>query len=91
MVSRFVIAVVAAIAWIVTSMIAMSHGTLLNWPDFVHVIYGFPFTFATHTLNTIVGPVDKWGVDMIALVVDMVFWLSGLIVIFGISEYYQKK
>ncbi len=85
------IAVVAAIVWIVTSLIGMAHGTLLNWPDFVHVIYGFPLTFATHTLNTIAGPVDKWSVDIVAFAADMAFWLSGMIAIFGISAYYQKK
>ena len=91
MVRRFAIAVVAALVWAFASVVGMAHGTLLNWPDFVHVIYGFPITFATHTLNTIIGPVDKWNIDIVALTIDLSFWLLGLIAIFGVSAYFQSR
>lgn len=91
MAPRFAIAVIVAICWAVGSVVGMSYGTLLNWPDNVHVNYGFPLTFATHTLNTIAGPIDKWQVDITSLALDTTFWLVGLIVIFGVLAYYQTR
>ncbi len=70
---------VIAVAWAIGSVLAMTSGTLLSWPDYVHVNFGLPFTFATHTLSTIAGPADKWDVDLGALAVDLAFWLSGLV------------
>ena len=81
MVQRFAVPIIAGIVWGLASVVGMTHGTLLNWPDFVHVVYGFPITFATHTLNTIIGPVDKWYVDIVALTIDLSFWLAGMIAI----------
>lgn len=76
-------AVLAAVAsvWAFVSIVAMTYGSLLNWPDYVHVNFGVPFTFATHTLSTLVGPADAWDVDIVALVTDLVFWLAGMLVI----------
>jgi hypothetical protein len=53
-----------------------------NWPDFVHTDYGFPFVWATHTTATIIGPVDKWNVDLAKLFLDIVAWLSVSYLIF---------
>ena len=47
-----------------------------NWPDYVHADYGFPLAWATHTTTTIVGPVDKWNVNLANLVLNIVCWLS---------------
>lgn len=69
----------------------MTYGTLLSWPDYVHVNYGFPFTFAIHTLDTIAGPVDKWSVDLGALLTDMSFWFLGMVVILIGSIYLQGR
>ena len=54
-------------------------GLSYNWPDYVHVNYGIPLTFATHTLDTIAGPVDKWSLDLGSLAADLVFWLTGMV------------
>ncbi|MCL4519084.1 MAG: hypothetical protein M1587_07800 [Thaumarchaeota archaeon] len=91
MVPRFAIAVVVALCWAVGSVVGMTYGTLLYWPDYVHVNYGFPLTFATHTLSTIAGPVDKWQVDVTALSLDLSFWLIGMIALFGASAYFQSR
>lgn len=77
--------------WAIASVVAMTYGTLLNWPDYVHVNYGFPFTFATHTLDTIAGPVDKWSVDLGSLSTDMSFWFLGMVVILVVSTYLQGR
>ncbi len=67
------IVIVLALAWPVT----------YNWPDFVHVRYGFPLTWGVHTLSTIQGPVDIWEVDVSSIVIDLLIWL-GLAVLFQI-------
>ena len=77
--------------WALTAWISMTSGTLLNWPDFVHLDYGFPLTFAVHTLNTIAGPVDKWSVDPSALSADLSFWFLGLAIISVGSIYYVDR
>lgn len=72
------LATVAAV-WAVASVALMTYGRLLSWPDYVHMNFGVPFTFATHTLNTIVGEVDLWVLDLGALAADLVFWSAGML------------
>ena len=59
----------------------MSYGALANWPDYVHTSFGLPFVYATHTSNTIAGPVDTWDVDLNALSADLAFWMVGMVAI----------
>ena len=75
-----VLAAVAAV-WGVASVVSMTYGALVVWPDFVHTNFGIPLTFAVHTSNTIAGPVDTWDVDLNALAEDLAFWLIGMIAI----------
>lgn len=77
-------------AWTAASVLAMTYGTQLNWPDYVHVDFGFPMTFATHTLNTIAGEADRWAVDLGALTLDLFFWLGGMAVIFLAGFWYHE-
>jgi hypothetical protein len=67
--------------WAVAGGLAMCYGTTLNVPDFVHVNFGFPSVFAVHTLSTLVGPVDKWSLDVGALALDFAFWFAGSVAI----------
>ena len=76
-----VIGAVLSAAWGVASIASMFLGTNYNWPDFVHTNYGFPLAYATHTANTIAGPVDKWSLDLNSLAVDTLFWMAGIAVI----------
>ena len=62
--------------WLIVTAVALLWGTTYNWPDFVHVDYGLPMTWATNTLNTIAGPVDKWSVNTTNLLIDIVFWMA---------------
>lgn len=57
-------AMVMAVAW----------GTRYNWPDYVHVKYGFPATWGVHTLVTISGPADSWRVNLQNLILDLAIW-----------------
>lgn len=86
-----VIGVVLAAGWAVAAVLVMAWGVLVDWPDYVHANYGFPLTFAVHTLDTIAGPVDRWSLDVGALAVDLSFWLVGPFVIFVASVYYLLR
>ncbi|MFX0202559.1 MAG: hypothetical protein ACFFCW_41170 [Candidatus Hodarchaeota archaeon] len=62
------------------TILTVAWGFELNWPDNVHVNYGFPLTWATHTLSTIAGPVDIWKIDLSALIMDLLLWLGLMLV-----------
>jgi hypothetical protein len=47
-----------------------------DWPDFVHTDYGFPLVWATHTMSTIAGPVDRWAIRLDSLALDITFLIS---------------
>lgn len=64
----------------IVTIVALTLGVTYNWPDFVHVNYGFPFVWGTHTLSTISGPSDNWSVDVSLLVIDLSIWLSVLLI-----------
>ncbi len=65
--------------WSIAALVAMIWGTTYNWPDYVHVNYGIPFVWGTHTLNTFIGPVDRWSFDLSAMVLDLAVWLFPMI------------
>lgn len=51
-----------------------------DWPDFVHIDYGFPLKWATHTLITFTGPTDYWSVDPTTLIINITIWQTMLLV-----------
>ncbi|MEM4186634.1 MAG: hypothetical protein QW801_05090, partial [Candidatus Caldarchaeum sp.] len=65
--------------WSGLTTASITVGQLNEWPDFVHVSYGVPFTYAVHTLATFAGPADAWTVDMTSLTADLLIWLTGLV------------
>ena len=67
------------ILWSALTALALTSGITYNWPDYVHVNYGLPFVWGTHTLNTIHGPVDIWNVDALYLLFDLGFWLGSML------------
>ena len=69
--------------WIAFTIVALTWGLTYDWPDFVHVDYGFPFVWATHTLSTIAGPVDIWEVNITALTIDLLLWLGSMVGLMG--------
>ena len=64
------------IGMIVVILLAFSLGATYTIPDLTTVSYGFPSTWAIHTTNTIIGPVDQWNVNINALLIDLALWLS---------------
>jgi len=78
------------VAMSIVIVLALAWPVKYNWPDYVHVKYGFPLTWGIHTLGTIQGPVDVWDVNVSSLVIDLLIWL-GLTVLFqGITQLRTK-
>jgi len=78
------VVVAFVIIWSTLTVLALMWGVRFDWPDYVHVNYGFPMVWGTHTLNTIAGPVDVWKVDLSSLLVDLLVWLGTMVV--GVAE-----
>lgn len=66
---------------IIVALVAMLWGTSYLVPDLLRVDYGFPFRWGSNTLDTIAGPVNRWGVDLMSLTLDLVFWFVALVTI----------
>ncbi|MGQ9781100.1 MAG: hypothetical protein ACUVQ8_02435 [Nitrososphaeria archaeon] len=79
------------VAWAAVTILALTWGALVIWPDNVHTDYGFPFDWGIHTINTIAGPVDRWNVDITALAIDLVFWLGLMILVTALMLYTSKR
>lgn len=79
------------IAWSGVTILAMTWGFIYDWPDNLHLDHGIPLVWATHTLNTIAGPVDRWRVDLSVFIVDLAFWLTTMIVIIAILLYRMSE
>ena len=75
------------VVWIFVTGLALLYGFTYNWPDNVHVDYGFPLTWGTNTLSTLAGPVDNWSINFVNLSVDLIFWLGIMIAIVAVLLY----
>ena len=75
----------------IVTILILTLGITYNWPDFVHVNYGVPFVWGTHTLSTIAGPVDQWSVNVWILASDLIVWLGALVVGVAILNRYLRK
>ena len=73
--------------WTALTILAVTWGIMYDWPDYVHVDYGFPLVWATHTLSTIAGPADVWNVNLPALLTDLIFWLGSMLTAVAIILY----
>jgi hypothetical protein len=80
------------VLWTVLTVLGVTWGTRFDWPDNVHVDYGFPLVWSTQTLNTIIGPVNLWTVDITALMMNLVFWLGTMLAVTLLVLYtFDKK
>ena len=79
------------VAWAVLTILAVTWGTRFDWPDYVHIDYGFPFVWGTQTLNTIAGPVNQWAVGISALTLNLVFWLGIMVIFASVMLYFFNR
>ncbi|MCW4021226.1 MAG: hypothetical protein NWF14_08375 [Candidatus Bathyarchaeota archaeon] len=73
------------VIWTVFTILALTWGIMFDLPDFIHVNYGFPLVWATHTLSTIAGPVDIWQVNVSNLFIDLLVWLGTMVAIAAVT------
>lgn len=73
--------------WVFITSVALIFGFTYNWPDNVHVDYGLPLTWGTHTLSTLIGAVDVWTVNITNLMLDLFFWSAIMILIAALLLY----
>jgi hypothetical protein len=88
MTKRFWVVLSFLVVWAVLTAVAVTWGTKFDWPDNVHIDYGFPLVWATQSLSTIIGPVDLWSVDISALLVNLVFWLGMMLIVVSVMLYF---
>jgi len=88
---RFLALLFFLVIWSVLTILAVTWGTRFDWPDYVHIDYGFPLVWTTHTLSTITGPADTWKVDITALIIDLAFWLGIMLIITSIMLYFFNR
>jgi hypothetical protein len=79
------------VIWAVLTVLTVTWGTRFDWPDNVHVDYGFPLVWATQTLSTIAGPVNLWNVDVTALTVDLALWLAIMLIAASVMLYFFNQ
>jgi hypothetical protein len=84
MTKRFWIILSFLVVWAVLTVVAVTWGAKFDWPDNVHIDYGFPLVWATQTLSTIIGPANLWAVDISALLMNLAFWLGIMLIIVSI-------
>lgn len=72
------------VVWSALTIMALTWGNRLDWPDNVHIRYGLPFVWGNHTLVTIQGPADIWRIDITALLLDLIIWLGAMNLVLAI-------
>ena len=77
--------------WTVLTVVAVTWQTRLDWPDNVHIDYGFPLVWSTQTLSTIAGPANLWTVNVSALMIDLILWLGIMLITTSIMLYFFNK
>jgi len=66
-------------------------GRPVNYPDNAHTLHGFPLVWGTHQLITIAGPVDTWTVSLTNMALDLLIWVSLIIITPYIEKMSKKK
>jgi vacuolar-type H+-ATPase subunit I/STV1 len=77
--------------WSILTIFAVTWETRYDWPDNVHIDYGFPLVWSTQTLSTIIGPVNLWTVDIPILIMTLSLWLGIMLIITSIMFYFFNK
>ena len=77
--------------WSILTIFAVTWETRYDWPDNVHVDYGFPLVWSTQTLSTIIGPVNLWTVDIPILIMALSLWLGIMLISTSIMFYFFNK
>ena len=85
------IVIIFIVTWITLTILGVTWRVPFNWPDNVHVEYGFPLVWGTHTQSTIAGPVDIWKFDFSALIIDLLLWLGSMTIVTFMILYIPRR
>jgi hypothetical protein len=88
---RIAILISINIFWAIITLLAVTWGTRFDWPDNVHINYGFPLVWSTNTLSTITGAVNMWVVDITALILNIGLWLGIMLITVSVLLYFFNK
>jgi hypothetical protein len=88
---RIAILLAINIFWAIITLLAVTWGTRFDWPDNVHINYGFPLVWSTNTLSTITGSVNMWLVDITALILNIGLWLGIMLITVSVLLYFFNK
>lgn len=89
--SKFLILISFIVIWTILTIIVLTLGNRFDWPDNVHVDYGFPFVWSTNTLSIISGAVNLWTVDITALIMNLGLWFGTMLIIETVLLYFFNK
>ena len=87
---KFLIIIFLLLVWASLTILAVSWGIRYDWPDNVHIDYGLPLVWATHTTSTIIGPVNIWTVNIPSLITDLSLWIGTMIIATAIIFYVRQ-
>jgi hypothetical protein len=88
---RILILLAINVFLVILTILAVTWGTRFDWPDNVHMDYGFPLVWSTNTLITIAGVVNIWAVDIVALIIDIGLWLGIMLIAGSVLLYFFNK
>jgi hypothetical protein len=88
---RTIILLAINVFWVILTILAVTWGTRFDWPDNVHINYGFPFVWSTNTLSTIAGAANIWVVDITALTINIGLWLGIMLITESVLLYFFNK
>ncbi len=77
--------------WLAAMFFALTWSAKFDWPDYVHINYGFPMVWATNVLSTIAGPADTWLMDVAALFTNLLFWLGTMVMGVAIIIRFRRR
>ena len=89
---RILILLAINIFWVTLTILTAAWGTRFDWPDNVHINYGFPLVWSTNTLSTIAGAVNIWVVDITALILNIGLWMGIMLITESVLlHFFDKK
>jgi hypothetical protein len=88
---RILILLAINIFWVILTILTAAWGTGFDWPDNVHINYGFPLVWSTNTLSTIAGAVNIWVVDITALILNIGLWMGIMLITESVLLYLFNK
>lgn len=77
---------------IILTLASALYAREFNWPDYYHIEYGFPAAWLVRTLSTIIGPANRFELQIVSFALDWVFWSAfGAILLIGANRLLRAR